>query len=116
MTGSPMRDTRPGIVEAINGPVDVDPPVLIGCCNVTVNGSPVPVLTIQPGVTVKFNSATSLTATTNGSLQAVGTSGSLITFTANGSTVTFSAFGNGQNVDQRGQTFATVVSSARHST
>ncbi|MDQ6891116.1 MAG: right-handed parallel beta-helix repeat-containing protein [Acidobacteriota bacterium] len=49
------------------------------------NNGTLPTLTIQAGVTVKFNSGTKLNIGTNypGSLQAVGTSGSPITFTAN---------------------------------
>ena len=62
------------------------PYVLTG--SVFVEGAGTPVLTIQPGVTVKFNSAAALLIGNGsaGSLSAVGTSGSLITFTANGST------------------------------
>src|SRR5262249_22618278 len=54
---------------------------------VTVGGASTPVLTIQAGVTVKFNSAQSLVignvSGSPGGLSAVGTSGSPITFTAN---------------------------------
>src|SRR5215831_10596701 len=52
------------------------------------NSAAAPVLTIQAGVTVKFNAGFSLWIGNSypGSLQAVGTSASPITFTANGST------------------------------
>lgn len=54
-----------------------------------VQGAAVPVLTIQPGVTVKFNSNTELqvNGSAPGQIQAVGTSALPILFTANGSTV-----------------------------
>jgi hypothetical protein len=62
------------------------PYVLTG--DVYVQGAATPVLTIQPGVTVKFNSGAQLVIsyTSPGAIQAVGTSGSPILFTANGST------------------------------
>lgn len=55
---------------------------------VFVEGASTPVLTIQAGVTVKFNSIAELFISYNapGVLQAVGTSASPILFTANGST------------------------------
>jgi hypothetical protein len=56
--------------------------------SVLVEGTGTPVLTIQPGVTVKFNSGAELVISYNnpGALLANGTSGSPILFTANGST------------------------------
>jgi hypothetical protein len=53
-----------------------------------VSGSPAPVLTVQPGVTVKFSSGANLVMSwpSGGVLQAIGTSSSPILFTANGST------------------------------
>ncbi len=56
--------------------------------DIKVQGSGSPVLTIQPGVTVKFNQNVNFFVGANaaGGLQAVGTSSQPITFTANGST------------------------------
>jgi flagellar hook assembly protein FlgD len=64
----------------------LSPYVLTG--SVYVEGAATPVLTIQPGVTVKFNSGAELVISYNnpGALAAIGTSGSPILFTANGST------------------------------
>ncbi len=59
--------------------------------NVYVYGSSAPVLTIEPGVTVKFNQGKTLyigSGTTPGALSAVGTAGAPILFTANQATPT----------------------------
>src|SRR5215471_1139563 len=64
------------------------PYIVTGDIYVQNSAAPVPILTIQAGVTVKFNSGTNMYIGWNypGGLQAVGTSSSPIVFTANGST------------------------------
>src|SRR5215472_994880 len=64
------------------------PYIVTGDVNVQKSGGPAAILTIQPGVTVKFNSGINFYIGWSypGGLQAVGTSASPIVFTANGST------------------------------
>ncbi|MGH9315576.1 MAG: Ig-like domain-containing protein [Thermoanaerobaculia bacterium] len=61
------------------------PFIVTGAVYVEKNGTPTPVLTIEPGVTVKFNAGLTLKVGSGypGTLSAVGTSGQPITFTAN---------------------------------
>jgi hypothetical protein len=61
------------------------PYIASGDISVQKNGAPVPTLTVQAGVTVKFNSGVNFFVgpSYQGGLQAVGTAAQPITFTAN---------------------------------
>src|SRR5713101_6630091 len=71
------------------------PYIVTGDVYVQKSGAPVPVLTIEAGVTVKFNSGTSLFIGNvyPGALQAVGTAASLILLTAKSATPTAGFWG-----------------------